>query len=106
MRKGQTIKSQAISMIERLSTQEIKNSAISMMLNKALRIRRLLEIASNNLNIVDVFSDLELSFFPAKKIGVVNFEKWLELIRTNKLVTFEEGKQLYKDFKAETKRKR
>jgi len=54
-------------MIERSSTQGIKNSAISMMLNKALRIRRLLEMASNNFNIVDVFPDLELSFFSAKK---------------------------------------
>jgi hypothetical protein len=37
---------------------------------------------------------------------VVNFERWLELVRTNELVSFEEGRQIYNDLKAEMKRKR
>lgn len=111
-KKGQTIKSQATKMIVKSSkpsreeTPRIKSTAISTILNKASRVRRLLKIASNNLNIIDAFPDLDPYLFTAKKIGVVNFERWLELVRTNKLVSFEEGKQLYNDFKTELKRKR
>ena len=110
--RGQTIKSQAIKMIvksSKSSSQEaprIKNSTISTILNKASRIKRLLGMASNNFNIIDGFPDLEPYMFSAKRLSVINFERWLELIRTNNLVSFKEGEQLYKDFKAETKRKR
>jgi hypothetical protein len=90
----------------RLEPPRIKNSTISTILNKAVRVRRLLKIASNNFNIIDAFPDLDSYLFTAKKIGVVNFERWLELVRTNELVSFEEGRQMYNDLKAEMKRKR
>src|SRR6266542_1495918 len=71
--KGRTIKSQAIEMIvqsSKLTSQDlsrITNAAISTVLNKAFRIKRLLAIASNNYNIVDAFPDLGSYFFTAKK---------------------------------------
>src|SRR6266542_1362959 len=92
--KGRTNKSQAIEMIVRSSKPtsqdppRITNAAISTVLNKAFRIKRLLAIASNNYNIVDAFPDLGSYFFTAKKMGVVNLERWLELVRTGKLITF------------------
>jgi hypothetical protein len=111
-KKEQTIKSQVMTMIvksskpSRLEPSRIKNSTISTILNKAVRVRRLLKIASNNFNIIDAFPDLDSYLFTAKKIGMVNFERWLELVRTNELVSFEEGRQMYNDLKAEMKRKR
>lgn len=111
-KKGVTIKSQAIKTIVRLSKPskeeppKIKSSTISTILNKALRIRRLLEVASDNFNIIDAFPDLEPYLFSANKLSVVNFERWLGLVRTNQLISFKEGELLYKNFKAETKRKR
>ena len=93
----------------KLSKQEpprIKNTTISTILNKALRIKRLLEIASGNYNIIDAFPDLDPNLFMAKKMGVVNFERWLELVKTGNTITFEEGKQLYENFKVEIKKQR
>src|SRR6266542_4914062 len=85
---------------------QITNAAISTVLNKAFRIKRLLAIASNNYNIVDAFPDLESYFFTVKKMGVVNFERWLELVRTGELITFKEGKQKHKISKVIINRKR
>ncbi|CAB5213866.1 unnamed protein product [Rhizophagus irregularis] len=84
----------------------LKATTISTILNKAVRAKRLLEMASDNYNIVYAFSDLDPYLFTAKKIGVVNFERWLELVRTNQLVSHLDGKRLYKAFKDEAKRKR
>lgn len=84
----------------------IKNSTISTLLNRAVRVRRLLKIASGNYNIIDAFPDLEPYFFSAKKIGVINFERWLKLVETGQLISFEQGDKLYRDFKAEAKEKR
>ncbi|POG76478.1 uncharacterized protein OCT59_010348 [Rhizophagus irregularis] len=110
--KGETIKSQVITMIEKSSklpdqiAPRLKATTISTILNKAVRAKRLLEIASDNYNIVYAFSDLDPYLFTAKKIGVVNFERWLELVRTNQLVSRLDRKRLYKAFKNEAKRKR
>ncbi|CAG8740316.1 19134_t:CDS:2 [Rhizophagus irregularis] len=110
--KGETIKSQVITMIEKSSklpdqiAPRLKATTISTILNKAVRAKRLLEMASDNYNIVYAFSDLDPYLFTAKKIGVVNFERWLELVRTNQLVSRFDGKRLYKAFKNEAKRKR
>src|SRR6266498_2853353 len=92
--KGRTIKSQVIEMIVRSSKPtsqdppRITNATILTVLNKAFRIKRLLAIASNNYNIVDAFLDLGSYFFTAKKMDVVNFERWLELVKTGELITF------------------
>ncbi|PKY35746.1 hypothetical protein RhiirB3_457047, partial [Rhizophagus irregularis] len=110
--KGETIKSQVITMIEKSSklpdqiAPRLKATTISTILNKAVRAKRLLEMASDNYNIVYAFSDLDPYLFTAKKIGVVNFERWLELVRTNQLVSHLDRKRLYKAFKDEAKRKR
>ena len=110
--KGRTIKTQAIEMIVRSSKPssneppQISSATISTILNKAFRIKRLLKIASNNYNIIDAFPDLKPYLFIAKKMGVVNFERWLELVRTGTLITFKEGEQKYERSKAEIKRER
>ena len=110
--KGKTIKSQAIEMIVRSSKPSsqdpprITNAAISTVLNKAFRIKRLLAIASDNYNFIDAFPDLGSYLFTAKKMGVVNFERWLELVRTGKLITFKEGKKKYERSKAIISRER
>jgi hypothetical protein len=110
--KGETIKSQVITMIEKSSklpdqkAPRLKATTISTILNKAQRAKRLLEMSLDNYNIVYAFPDLDPYLFTAKKIGVVNFERWLELVRTNQLVSYQDGKRLYKIFKDEAKRKR
>ena len=110
--KGRTIKTQAIEMIVRSSKPssneppQISSATISTILNKAFRIKRLLKIASNNYNIIDAFPDLKPYLFTAKKMGMVNFERWLELVRTGTLITFKEGEQKYERSKAEIKRER
>ncbi len=110
--KGLTIKNQAIAMIVRLSKPSPKETALinhktaTKLLKKAKRIKRLLNIASNNYNIFDAFPDLEPELFSAKKINVINFERWIRLIETGNLISVDEGCQLYEDYKASEKEKR
>lgn len=102
--KGVTIKSQAINMIAAQST--IKLSTISSLLIKASRVQRLLQIASNNYNILYSFPDLYPQFFSPTKLSVVNFERWLKLVETNELPPFEEGEKLYNEYKESAKQLR
>jgi hypothetical protein len=110
--KGKTIKSQATKMIVRLSKPSeseparIKGNAITQMIGQGIRIRRLLEIAANNYNILYAFPDLQPQLFLPKKLSVANYERFLKLVKTGELPSVEEGKQLYKEYKKEAKKKR
>jgi hypothetical protein len=86
---------------------QIKHQTISTILNRATRMRRLLEITSdNNYTIFDTFPDLDPELFSPKRMTVINYERWLELIKTGRLISSNKGSQLYKDFKALAKEKR
>jgi hypothetical protein len=110
--KGSTIKNQAIKMIVKSSkpsqqdTAKIKHTTVTTLLNKATRIKRLLNIALDNYNIFDAFPDLEPEFFSTKKLNVINYERWLKLVETGNLISFDEGSQLYKNYKASAKEER
>lgn len=108
--KGSTIKNQAIKMIVKSSkpssedTAKIKHETITKLLNKAKRIKRLLNIANDNYNIFDAFPDLKPEFF--SEFTVINYERWLKLVETGDLISIDEGSQLYKNSKASAKKER
>src|SRR5271154_1567193 len=108
--KGDTVKAQAYKTIvksSRLSEDQpprIKGNEITQMVAQGVRIRRLLEISSNNYNIFYAFPDLRPQFFLSKKLNVVNFERWLKLVETGELPSVEEGEQLHNEYKEKAKK--
>jgi hypothetical protein len=53
---------------------------------------------------VDSFPDLQPAFFTATKLNVVNFERWLKLVKTGELISAEEGRKLYNEYKESAKK--
>ncbi|PKC59010.1 hypothetical protein RhiirA1_470077, partial [Rhizophagus irregularis] len=72
----------------------------------AKRIERLLNLANNNYNIFDAFPDLNITFFSANRMNTYNYERWLILVQTNNLVSADEGRRLYKEYKEKCKKER
>jgi len=79
---------------------------VSKLIKGAVRIKRLLEISNNDYNILDTFSDLKIEFFTTTSMSAINYERWLKLVQSDKIIFFEEGKILYKKHKASSKKKR
>jgi len=107
--KGDTIKSQATKAIVKSASSsglQLNGREVTVILSQAARIRRLLSEASNNYNVLYTFPDLNPNFFLPKKLTVVNFERWLKLVKTGELPSVGEGKKLYKDYKEEAKQLR
>jgi len=107
--KENTIKSQATMMIVKLSkpseneSPRIKAKEITVIIRQAVRMRRLLKIASNNNNIFYAFPDLRPQLFLPKTLSVINYERWLNLVETGELLSFEKGEQLYNEYKEKRK---
>ena len=109
--RGRTIKSQAKKWIINCSktaneSQKLNDANLSLIIKGAVRIKRLVEIAQENLAILDAFDDLETKFFTTTFMNVVNFERWLKLVETNMMIFLEEGQSLYEKYKAEVKKER
>jgi len=108
--KGDTIKAQASKMIIKSSKPSedqpprIKVNELTVMTGQALRMRRLLNVASKNYNIFYAFPDLQPQFFLPKKLSVVNYERWLKLVETGELPSVEKGKQLHNEYKERIKK--
>jgi hypothetical protein len=111
-KKGITVKSQAIKLIVRHSkpgydqAPRIYAKTISKLIKGALRIKRLLELAGNNFNVIDAFPDLQVSFFIGTGLNAVNFERWIKLVEKNVVISAKEGRRLYDEYKATAKKMR
>ena len=68
-------------------TAKIKHETITKLLNKAKRIKRLLNIANDNYNIFDAFLDLKPEFF--SELTIINYERWLKLVETGDLISID-----------------
>ena len=104
------MKTQAIKMIVRSSKlskdkpPHIKNREMTAVLSQVARIRQLLNLAKNDYNIFYEFSDLHPQFFLSKKLNIVNYERWLKLVKTGVLPSVETGKKLYNEYKERSKK--
>jgi hypothetical protein len=110
-KKGATIKSDVVKIIIQTNSQQnlnsnIKGSNISLMIRRAIRVERLLKLSNHDLNIVYAFPDLDITFFSSNCMNIVNYERWLKLVETNYLVSIEDGRILYNEYKEKTKRER
>ena len=109
--KGQTIKTNVIRSIIKSGkghNQHLKltGSKLKLIIQRAKRMERLLNLANNNYNIFDAFPDFNTTFFSAKRMNTYNYERWLILVQTNNLVSADEGRRLYEEYKEKCKKVR
>ncbi|GBC11831.2 hypothetical protein GLOIN_2v1790432 [Rhizophagus irregularis DAOM 181602=DAOM 197198] len=79
--KGQTIKTNVIrSIIKSGGNGQLTGSKLKLIIQRAKRIERLLNLANNNYNIFDAFPDLNTTFFSANRMNTYNYERWLILV--------------------------
>ena len=90
-RQGETTKSQAKSLISHYYPL-ISIANMDLMLQRAPRIYRLLKIANYDWRFLDCFEGLSLCFFKSGIMSATNFEIWINLVRTGKLINYEEVK--------------
>lgn len=89
-RQGETTKSQAKSLIVHFYPS-ISIPNMDLMLQRAPRIYRLLEIADHDWRFLDIFDELSPCFFKSVIKSAVNFEIWINLVRTGNIISYEEG---------------
>jgi hypothetical protein len=73
----------------------IKRNDFKNIIRAAKRIESLVKIASNNWNIVDAFSDLDVGFFRSTSISVYNYKCWLNLVEMGNVLSEQDGKSRY-----------
>ena len=65
---------------------------MDLMLQQAPRIYRLLKIANYDWRFLNCFEGLSSCFFKNGIMSATNFEIWINLVRTDKLINYEEVK--------------
>ena len=90
-RQGETTKSQAKSLISHYYPL-ISIANMDLMLQRTPRIYRLLKIANYDWRFLDCFEGLSSCFFKSGIMSATNFEIWINLVRTGKLINYEEVK--------------
>ncbi|CAB4425662.1 unnamed protein product [Rhizophagus irregularis] len=63
---------------------------MDLMLQRAPRIYRLLEVAGYDWRLLDCFEELSVCFFKSGVKSAINFEIWINLVRTGELISYEE----------------
>ena len=88
--RGETTRSRAKSIvIEHFPQISLPN--MSLMLQRAPRIYRLLLLSNGDWRLIDSFEELTSSFFKSSMNSAANFEIWLNLVRTGQVADYKEG---------------
>jgi hypothetical protein len=101
--QGETKKSQAKILITQYFPQ-ISLPNMNLMLQRAPRIYRLLLLANGDWRFIDAFEELTPSFIKSAMNSAANFEIWLNLVKTGKIINYEEGPTMRERGKEELKR--
>lgn len=103
--RGETTRSQAKSIVVKYFPQ-ISLQNMSLMLQRAPRIYRLLLLSNEDWRLIDSFEELSACFFKSSMNSAANFEIWLNLVRTGQMADYkkgpimcEEGKKFMKEVK-------
>jgi hypothetical protein len=72
---------------------------MSLMLQRASRIYRLLLLSNGDWRLVDSFEELTSCFFKSSMKSGANFEIWLNLVKTGQMVNYKEGNSMCEDGK-------
>ncbi|GET00675.1 hypothetical protein GLOIN_2v1773797 [Rhizophagus clarus] len=73
----------------------ITHNDLKNILKAAKRIKSLIKVANDNWGIIDAFLNVDINFFKLTSINVNNYEQWLNLVKTGKTISEEEGKMIY-----------
>ncbi|CAB4425657.1 unnamed protein product [Rhizophagus irregularis] len=88
-KQSETTKSQAKILIAQFYPL-ISLPNMELMLQRAPRIYRLLEVANFDWRLLDSFKELSAYFFKSGVKTAINFEIWINLVRTGKLISYDE----------------
>jgi hypothetical protein len=88
-KQSETTKSQAKVLIAQFYPL-ISLPNLELMLQRAPRIYRLLEVANFDWRLLDSFEELSACFFKSGVKTAINFEIWINLVRTGKLISYDE----------------
>jgi hypothetical protein len=88
--QGETTRSQAKAIVIQYFPH-ISLQNMSLMLQQAPRIYRLLLLSNGDWRLIDFFEELSSCFFKSSMKSMVNFEIWLNLVKTGQLVDYKEG---------------
>jgi hypothetical protein len=64
---------------------------MSLMLQRAPRIYRLLLLTDKDWHLIDSFEELNSSFFKSTMKSASNFEIWINLVKTGEMINYKEG---------------
>jgi hypothetical protein len=91
--KSVTIKSQVTKKILKKSNGGVSQKELTLIIQRAKRIKRLLDVTNDNWKVLDSVKNLSSSYFTS--FNCQNFEIWLELVRSGKIITFREAEENY-----------
>jgi hypothetical protein len=99
---GENPKTQAKTLVVRYFPH-ISSSNMSLMLQRAPRIYRLLLLTNEDWRLIDSFEELSSSFFKSAMKSASNFDIWINLVKTGKMVDYKEGSRMREQGKNEMK---
>ena len=97
-KQGITIKSQVTKKIIKRSDGQLNNKELTLLIQRARRIQRLLHAVNNSWKVLDSVENLSPSYFTSN-LNCLNFEIWLEVVKTGKIITFGEAENKYRQYK-------
>jgi hypothetical protein len=95
--KSVTIKSQVTKKILKKSNGGVSKKELTLMIQRAKRIERVLDVVNNDWKVLDAVESLSPSYFTS--FNCQSFEIWLELIRSGRIITFREAEENYQTYK-------
>ena len=95
--KSVTIKSQVTNKILKKSNGGINKKELTLMIQRAKRIKRVLDVINHNWKVLDSVEILSPSY--CTSFNCQKFEIWLELVKSGKMITLEEAEENYKSYK-------
>src|SRR5215471_17932723 len=84
--KSVTIKSQVTKKILKKSNRGVSKRELTLIIQRAKRIERVLDVVNNNWKVLDSVKNLSPSYFTS--FNCQSFEIWLELVRSGKIIAF------------------
>jgi hypothetical protein len=98
-KKNETIKSQAVRKIIKRSDGRLMEKSLTLIIQWAHRIEWLLNLAEDDWRLLDVYEELIPCFFTSTINSCYNFKIFLELVKSNTIISSDDVKKRYENWK-------
>jgi hypothetical protein len=98
-KKRETIKSKAVRKIIKRSDGKLTGKSLTLIIQRAHRIERLLNLAEGDWRFLDVYEELTPCFFTSTINSCDNYEIFLELVKSNATISSNDAETRYKIWK-------